>query len=116
MIFDTRNKRKKFIMGSDEFPQKGHLSMENSRKNFLLTYPPIQYVLRQQRLICLFVGIGIASILFSIIPSSDHNHHHGSIISNHNDDFSLSAESTQVFRRASFELHHGGVMHDNAGL
>lgn len=119
MIFlIIRRKERNYYMGSDEFPQKGYLSLGSSsmsrRRNFLLTYP-VQYVLGQQRLICLFVGFGIASILFSVLPSSDHYYHPGSVVSHHHDS-SLSAEPTHVFRRVSYELHHSGVKHAiNAG-
>ncbi|KAK6120196.1 hypothetical protein DH2020_046102 [Rehmannia glutinosa] len=43
-------------------------------KPWLSVTRPIRYMLREQRLVFVFVGIAIASLVFAVLPSSDHHH------------------------------------------
>ncbi|KAK9288858.1 hypothetical protein L1049_017324 [Liquidambar formosana] len=59
---------------------------------------PIRYILREQRLVFLFVGIAIATLVFNAIPR--HHQIHNSF---------LPTESTHLTHRVVYEeLHHSG--------
>ncbi|KAF7121437.1 hypothetical protein RHSIM_Rhsim13G0010200 [Rhododendron simsii] len=70
---------------------------------------PIRYILREQRLLFVLIGIAIATVFFSLLPASSPNnpHHGGRLI--HNNPFSDShfpAESTQL-------THHHRVFYQD---
>ncbi|XP_027116443.1 UDP-glucuronic acid decarboxylase 2 [Coffea arabica] len=74
------------------------------RKRLSFVTYPIQYVLEEQRLVCLLIGIGIASLIFTAVPaltsssSSSTPNHHGWIPD------SLMESTHHVPRRIALEL------------
>ncbi|CAK9138978.1 unnamed protein product [Ilex paraguariensis] len=85
----------------------GH-ETKDSKRLLPVTYRATDYMFREQRLVFVFVGIAIAALCFNVIPSSPSSHHEQISGLLH------SAESTQVPRRVTYELH-GGIGHLSAG-
>ncbi|XP_058200107.1 UDP-glucuronic acid decarboxylase 2-like [Rhododendron vialii] len=76
---------------------------------------PIRYILREQRLLFVLIGIAIATVFFSLFPaSSPDNPHHGGRLIHHNpiSDSHFPAESTQLTHHHRFfyqdHFHAGG--------
>ncbi|GMP87650.1 hypothetical protein CsSME_00039937 [Camellia sinensis var. sinensis] len=70
---------------------------------------PIRYMLREQRLVFVLVGIAIATLVFSLLPSSSNNHDYTPISDSH-----FPTESTQLTHRFFYQ-GHGGYGSMNSG-
>ncbi|XP_059632743.1 UDP-glucuronic acid decarboxylase 2-like [Cornus florida] len=82
---------------------------QTKHKQFASVMYPIRYMLREQRLIFVLIGIAISALIFSILPNSPPLSNYEQIT-----DSFHSAESTQIPRRVTYELHPG-FDHMNAG-
>lgn len=92
-------------MGPDELIRKDPKNKPRERFSFV---SPIKYMLRQQRLVFVFVGIAIPALVFNIIPPSP------PLIFEQISDSFQSTELTHVPRRITYELHEQ-LQHMNAG-
>ncbi|KAL3505715.1 hypothetical protein ACH5RR_031097 [Cinchona calisaya] len=96
--------------------EKGQVIIRpRKRLSFFVTYP-IQYVLEEQRLVCLLIGIGIASLIFTLVPNSLLSSS-SSQINGHGEWISDPVESTltHVPRRIALQVNHFDGEHYNAG-
>ncbi|XP_022864979.1 UDP-glucuronic acid decarboxylase 4-like [Olea europaea var. sylvestris] len=91
-------------MGTDQLLKRNYI--KKCQKRISATYP-FYYVLREQRLVCLFVGIAISCMVFTIIPS---------VSPSREEWIAESNEPIQLPRRTAYELrerdgngHHGAV-------
>ncbi|KAL2459658.1 UDP-glucuronic acid decarboxylase 2 [Forsythia ovata] len=82
-------------MGTDQLLKRSYI--KKRQKNNSVTYP-FYYVLQEQRLVCLFVGIAISCIVFTIIPS---------VLPSRYEWIAESNEPIQLPRRIAYELHDG---------
>ncbi|XP_011090988.1 UDP-glucuronic acid decarboxylase 2 [Sesamum indicum] len=90
-------------MGTDQ--QLKRSCFKKHERRFSVTYP-FQYILGEQRFVCLLVGITIACVVFNVIPS--HSLPQKGLISAFDD------SSIAVRRRVGYELN-GGFGHLSAG-
>lgn len=100
MIIQQKKSRKK--MGTDH-----HLRRNNIKhhERFSVKYP-FQYVLQEQRYVCLLIGIVISCLVFNVIPSS---------APPENGPIAVSHESTWVHGRVSYGIDDG-FSHFSAGM
>ncbi|CAA3011383.1 Hypothetical predicted protein [Olea europaea subsp. europaea] len=95
-------------MGTDQLLKRNYI--KKCQKRISATYP-FYYVLREQRLVCLFVGIAISCMVFTIIPS---------VSPSREEWIAESNEPIQLPRRTAYELrerdgngHHGAGRKEN---
>lgn len=74
---------------------------------------PIRYILREQRLLFVLIGIAIATVFFSLLPSSSPNTHH--IYNPISDSHFPSSDSTQLTTHRVFYQSQGGFGSIHAG-
>ncbi|CAI9776226.1 unnamed protein product [Fraxinus pennsylvanica] len=89
-------------MGTDQLLKRS--CIKKRQKRISVTYP-FYYLLREQRLACLFVGIAISCMVFTIIPSVSPSRYEWIAESN---------EPIQLPRRITYELRDG-IGHHSAG-
>ncbi|CAA3003066.1 UDP-glucuronic acid decarboxylase 4-like [Olea europaea subsp. europaea] len=89
-------------MGSDRLLKRS--SIKKPQKKIFVTYP-FYHMLQEQRLLCLFIGIAISCLVFTIIPS---------VLPSHYDWIVESNEPTQLLRRIAYELRDG-IGHHRVG-
>ncbi|KAK6161172.1 hypothetical protein DH2020_004553 [Rehmannia glutinosa] len=88
-------------MGSDHQLKKSYV------KNKVCVTYPFQYIFQEQRFVCLLIGIGIACVVFNVIPSLS-SPEKGLVSASHYD------EPIQVRRRLAYEFDRG-FSHLSAG-
>ncbi|CAI9118837.1 OLC1v1020464C2 [Oldenlandia corymbosa var. corymbosa] len=103
------------------------MNVNVGRPNKRVTSNPIRYVIGEQRLVCLFLGIGIASLIFALIPSKSSLSLSGRISSNNNDGWISSDSSSSSLsehhlqqqsvpsRRIAYELQDESDQRGNSG-
>ncbi|XP_075087983.1 UDP-glucuronic acid decarboxylase 4-like [Nicotiana tabacum] len=98
-------------MGTDNVVFQKNYVKKNNMKRFSLKYP-IQYVLEKQRLVCLFIGIGMSVVIFSLVSVSS---------SPLRSEFKIDIQDTNTFvsnpipRRIAYELVDEADHNINAG-
>lgn len=90
-------------MGTDQQLRKSFF--KKHQRKLSVTYP-FQYILGEQRFVCLLVGIVIACVVFNVIPS--HSPPPKGLVSAFDD------SSFRVHRRVAYELDNG-FSHLSAG-
>ncbi|KAL2535288.1 UDP-glucuronic acid decarboxylase 2 [Forsythia ovata] len=79
-------------------------------KPWLNVSRPVRYILREQRLLFVFVGIAIATLVFTLLPSSNTPIYHTPISNSY-----LTSESTQPHRIIYQNGHVAGFSSFNSG-
>uniref|UniRef100_A0A5B7C5E7 UDP-glucuronate decarboxylase n=1 Tax=Davidia involucrata TaxID=16924 RepID=A0A5B7C5E7_DAVIN len=83
-------------------------------KPWLTVIRPIRYMLREQRFVFVLVGIAIATLVFTILPSSraPYGYGHGHTVIQ---DSYFPSESTQLSHRVFYQSRGGGFGSFNSG-
>ncbi|KAL3812899.1 hypothetical protein ACJIZ3_014167 [Penstemon smallii] len=89
-------------MGTDQILKKN----KHDQKKLSVTHP-FHYIFQEQRFVCFLIGIGIAFVVFNVVPSLDSPSSPKGLISTFD-------ESVRVHRRKAYELD-AGFSHQNAG-
>ncbi|XP_051127883.1 UDP-glucuronic acid decarboxylase 4-like [Andrographis paniculata] len=85
-------------MGTDHEVRKGYLKKNKKRLSWKY---PFEYIIQEQRFVCLLVGITIAGVGFNVVQIPTHKEE--------------SIASDQVHHRIGYELDHGSLGHFSAG-
>lgn len=102
--------------GHDEAQPTADAYSPKPPKPWLSVTRPIRYMLREQRLVFVLVGIAIATGFFTLLPSSAHHHHHHyDPIPDSLNHFSHESTTTSPMRHKYYEPYGVGLGSANSG-